>query len=341
VALTPIPGVTRLRALQIGKESTFKTQVAATRRMPWSFQPTVDPQWTFPTADTGTLDQAIAPYRMALQGTGQSTGQLAFNDIPTILGFGVKGGLSGSGGGAAKTWTAAPASTSQDTFDTGTVEFFDDASSDAFTAVGCVITRFQLDYPQDMGPIYATCDWRMAKLATYPATPTSSLNVDQAPTYAFMADTEFYVNDTAGAIETTKLSDIVYDASVIYENNVDVKYFANGSNSRFEVANYGRGERVITLALNGAKQTAWLSEAAKWIGANPTERFFGLKTTSTVTADTGTPYSFDIRIPGYWLTRDWTEINTNTGFRLTAHQIYDQTLTYPAQLVAVTTRSAL
>lgn len=341
MSVTPIPGVTRLRALQIGKESTFKTQVAATRRMPWSFAPTVNPQWTFPTADTGTLDQAIAPYRMALDATGQSTGQLAFNDIPTLLGFGVKGGLSGSGGGAAKTWTAAPASTSQDIFDSGSVEFYDDATSDSFTGLGCIISHWHLDYPQDQGPIVATADWRIAKLAAYPSTPTAALNVDATPNYAFMADTEFYVNDTAGAIETTKLTDICYDASLDYENNVDVKYFANGSNTRFEVSSYGRGERVITLALNGAKQTAWLSEAAKWIGANPTERFFGLKTTSTVNADTATPYSFDIRIPGYWLTREWTEINTNTGFRLTAHQIYDTTLTYPIQLVAVTTRSSL
>ena len=74
--LTPIAGVTRLRALQFGKESTFKTQVAATRRMPWSANPNVDPHWTFPTADTGTLDQASAPYRTAEDITIQTIGQL-------------------------------------------------------------------------------------------------------------------------------------------------------------------------------------------------------------------------------------------------------------------------
>lgn len=329
MSLTPVPGSTRLRAFQIGKESTFKTQVPATRRMPWSFTPAVDPVWTFPTADTGTLDQAIAPYRTALQALGQSTGQLAYNDIPTILGFGIMGGLSGT------TWTAAPASTSQDIFDTATIEFFDDATADAWAATGGIISRIQLDYPADQGPITATCDWREAAVV-YPATPTGALAVDAAPTYAFMGDTQFYVNDTAGAIETTQLSNLVYDASVTIENNIDVKYFANGSNTAFQAQNYGRGERVVTFALNGAKQTAWIAECVKWIGANPTERFFGLKTTSTIPG-----YSFDIRIPGYWMTRDWTEINTNTGFRLTAHQIYDQTLGYPIRLEAVTTRATL
>jgi hypothetical protein len=329
MALTPVAGSTRLRSFQIGKETTFKTQVPATRRMPWAFTPSVNPGWTFPTADTGTLDQAIAPYRTALQSLGQSVGQLAYNDIPTILGFGIKGGLSGT------TWTAVPASTSQDTFDTGTLEFFDDATADAWAATGGVIDRIELAYPGDMGPIVATCDWREAAVV-YPATPTGALQVDAAPTYAFMGDTIFYANDTSGAIETTALTDICYDASVIIENNIDVKYWANGSNTRFQAQNYGRGERVVTFALNGAKQTAWIAECAKWIGANPTERFFGIKTTSPVAG-----YSLDIRIPGYWMTRDWTEINTNTGFRLTAHQIYDQTLSYPISIVAVTTRATL
>lgn len=338
--LTPIPGVTRLRAFQLGAEGTFKTQVPATRRLPWAFSPSVDPQWTFPTADTGTLDQAIPPYRMALQATGQATGQLAYNDAVDILCYGVKGGLAAVGGGTAKTWTAAPASTSQDVFDSATIEFFDDASADAWAATGSIITRFQLDYPQDMGPITATTDWREAT-TVYPATPTPALSVDAAPVYAFMADTIFYVNDSSGTIETTPLSNICYDASLVYENNIDVKYFANGSNTRFQVQNYGRGERVITLALNGAKQTAWIAECVKWIGASPTERFWGIKTTSTVMAEGLTPYSLDIRIPGYWMTRDWTEINTNTGFRLTGHQIYDTNLGYPAQLIAVTTRGTL
>jgi len=38
--------------------------------MPWSLAPTVDPHWTNPTADTGTLDQAIAPYKTAVDVTG-------------------------------------------------------------------------------------------------------------------------------------------------------------------------------------------------------------------------------------------------------------------------------
>jgi hypothetical protein len=96
--LTPIAGTTRLRAFQLGLETSPLTEHAATRRMPWSFAPTVDPHWTFSTADTGTLDEAIAPYRMALDVTGTTTGELFANDVPTLGSAGIMGGISAVGG---------------------------------------------------------------------------------------------------------------------------------------------------------------------------------------------------------------------------------------------------
>jgi len=338
--LTPIPGITRLRAFQLGLESTFKTPVAATRRMPWTATPTIQPNWTFPSADTGTLDMAIAPFRKAFDVTFQSVGQLFANDVPTIQSAGVMGGITLSG--TPKTFTTTPHSTSQDVFDTYTGEWFDDASAsgDSWQCTGGVIERIQLHYVPDQGPIDATCDWRFAE-AVYGATPTGSLNVDTAPVPMFMADTEFYVNDTYGAIETTKLTDICYEATIDYVNNLDIKRFANGSNTRFQVQNYGRGERVITFTLHGAKQTAWIAEVGKWIADNPVERFWGLKTTSTVIAGSGIPYSMDIRIPGYWMNWSALEVNTNTAIQLEGHQIYDTNLAYPFYWKSTSTRAAL
>src|SRR5438552_1825090 len=60
MALTPVAGVTRLRALQLGLETTFNTQHAATRRYPWTATPTVNPNWTKTTADTGTLTGSLS-----------------------------------------------------------------------------------------------------------------------------------------------------------------------------------------------------------------------------------------------------------------------------------------
>jgi hypothetical protein len=338
--LTPIVGAVRLRAFQTGLESTFNTAVAATRRYGWAAVPDVNPNWTFPTADTGTLDQAIAPYGTAEDFTIAATGQLASNDAPTIISAGVMGGLSFSTSSTSKTLTAAPASLTQDVFDTYTGEWFDD-STDAYQMAGGVINDFSLEYPQDMGPINLTANWRFAKLGTYPATPTGSLSVDASPVYLYGADTEFYVNDSSGTIETTKLSNIAYGATFSVNNNLDLKRFSNGSNTRFQIANYGRGERVVMFNLIGAKQTAWVAEATKWLAAAATERFFGIKTTSTVAAAVGIPHSLDIRMPGYWLTRSEQTIASNTAFELSAHQIYDTNLGYPFRMVSTSTRSAL
>lgn len=339
--LTPLAGSTRLRALQFGLEGTFNVQQAATRRMPWSFDPTVDPHWTFPTADTGTLDQAIAPYRMATDITGAITGQLFANDVPALLSSSIKGGVSpATVGGTGKSWAWTPAATAQDVFDTLTAEVFDDATADAWAFPGGIITDWTLTYPQDLGPIALQASFRGASLV-YPATPTPALTTDLSPVPLYMADTRLYVNDTAGAIGTTAVADTLYDASVQYQGNIDVKRFANGNSVRFNVANYGRGERVITYTVNVTKDAAAVAEAVKWIGASPTERFLELRTTAVPFAGSGQPYSFSVRIPGYWISRAWTTINSNTGFSLTGHQVLDPTLAYPVSFACVNTQATV
>lgn len=337
--LTPLAGSARLRAYQLGLETVFSTQVAATRRMPWSFAPTVDAHWTFPTADTGTLDQAIAPYRTALDVTGTATGQLFANDVPALMCASIQGGITPSTvGGTGKSWAWQPASTSQDVWDTFTGEWFDDATADAWAGAGGIIDTWTLTYPQDLGPIELSATYRYAK-AIYPATPTGSLFTDTSPTPLYMADTQLLINDTAGAIGTTVIADTLYDASISYNGNVDVKRFANGNSVRFNVINYGRGERVFEFMINVTKDAAAVAEAVKWIGVNPTERFFELRTTSVSFAGSGQPYSLSVRIPGYWITRAESTINLNTGFSLTGHQIYDQTLGYPFRIAAINTEA--
>lgn len=338
--LTPVAGVERLRAFQLGKESTFKTQVAATRRMPWSFLPTVDPHWTNPTAQTGTLDQAIAPYRQALDVTGQATGQLYSNDVPTLISAGIMGGLSLLGGGTAKTISATPASLTQDVFDTYTGEWYDDATADAWAFTGGIINDFTLEYPQDLGPINLTANWRFAKVV-YPGTPTAGLNTDLSPTPLYCADTYFYINDTSGSIGTTTLIDQIYGATLQVQNNIDVKRFASGNSVRFEVEGYSRAERVLDFTWTFAKASAAIAESVKWIAANPSERFAQIDTISTVNAQAGIPHLMRWRIPGYWFTRTEQTINTNTGFQLMGHQVYDSTLLYPFSVLSISTRTTL
>ena len=339
--LTPIAGVSRLRAYQMGKESTFKTQVAATRRFPWSFAPTVDPHWTTPTADTGTLDPALPPYRMGGDYTGQATGALAANDAPYLWSALLKGGVTPTAASGADTWHYVPASTSQDTFDTFTAEWSDDATGDGFAYTGGVLDRLQLQYPQDGGPIQVTADWRFADVV-YPSAPTGSLNVDLSPTWLYATDTALYIDSVAGSIGITQLTNTMYDGTVTINNNLDIKRFANGSNARFQVANYGRGARLIEATFTFAKSSAAITEATDWLNANATERFLVLDTVSTATAGTGSAkYQQKLKFAGYWFTRSDPTVNSNTAIQLVCHGVYDSTLAYPIDVTVVNTLSAL
>lgn len=337
--LTPVAGTTRLRSFALGLETTPLTAHAATRKMPWSFAPTVNPNWTFVTADTGTLDEAIAPYRQALDVTGVSTGELFANDVPTLFSAGIMGGLSLTGA-TAKVITAAPASTSQDVIDTWSGEWYDDATGDAFSGAGGIIDSFTLTYPNTGGIITHSANWRFASVV-YPATPTPGLSVDTNPTPLYQTDTQLSINDTAGAIGTTVFSNQVYDIALTLGNAMDVKRFANGYSTRFALAGYSRGPRTFSVTITFAKVTEAIAEVAKWLGSTASERFLDINTVSTAIITGATPYQMRWRVPGYWFTRNDTTVNTNTAFQLTANGIYDTTLTYPFQGYSVSTRASL
>ena len=159
------------------------------------------------------------------------------------------------------------------------------------------------------------------------------------PTPLYATDTQLSINDTAGAIGTTVFSNQVYDIALTVNNNLDIKRFANGYSTRFQLNGYSRGPRTFDLVITFAKATAAIAECVKWLGS--TERFFQIDTISTAFATGTTPYEMRWRIPGYWFTRADQTVNTNTAFQLTAHGIYDSTLTYPFQLYTVGTRATL
>ena len=340
MTVAALPGNIRLRAFQLGKVTTFGTEVAATRRFPWRFAPAVDPHWTTPDVDTGTLDASLPPYRTAVDVTGTATGALAYNDIPYLMAALVKGGVTPSGGAAPYTWTFAPASTSLDPFEIFTGEWGDD-TADCFRYGSGVLNRLQLDYPQDLGPVQINADWRFASV-TYPHALTAALLPDPAPIWCYAADTSLYIDSSAGGIGGTQIVNGLHGASINIQNNLDVKRFMNGSNTRFQAAGYGRGARVTETTFTFAKTTASLAEVADWLNTDPVQRFLSLKTVSPTIAGGSTPYSFENRFSGYWFTRsEATYGQSNAAVQLVCRARYDSTLTYPFQSVVVNSLSAL
>jgi hypothetical protein len=320
-----LPGNVRLRAFQLGKQTTFGTPVNATRRFGWRYAPTVDPHWTFPDTDTGTLDQGLPPYRMATDVTGAATGPLAYDDAPYLYGALVKGSVTPS----SHVWTYQAASTSQDSFEIFSGEWGDEVAADNFAYGDGVLDSLQLVYPEDLGPIQVTANWRFGSV-TYPQTK-QVLSVDASPVWAYAADTSLYINDSAATIGNTQLTNTMHSGTVTISNNLDVKRFANGSNTRFNVAGYGRGLRTFVAEFMFAKSTAGIAEAAKWLSANATTRYLSVETISpTLVPTTVIPYSHKLRFAGFWFTRTESTYGTaNATITLVCNGYYDPTLAYP------------
>lgn len=341
MTVTALPGIQRLRALQIGPESAINTPVAATRRLPWRWTNNPNPNWTNPDIDTGTLSRAVPPHRLAPSWKGQSTGDLAFDDIPNIMTALLKP-VTPSPAGTAITWTAQPAETSQDNFQTNTVEFSDDVDGDAFQYASGVLEKAVIAFPETLAPASVTADWVFTNLV-YPHTKTPGLTVDVAPVWVYAADTGLYINSTAGTIGNTQLLNTMHGSTITISQATDVKYFMNGSNTRFIAQGFARGLRMVEVSFNFAKSAAALTEAANWLNANAVDRYLSIKTVSPVLIpSSAVPYSNEFRLHGYWYTRSETNYATgNTGIGLVCQTTVDPTLTYALWWQAVCARAAL
>ena len=323
-----LPGNVSFRAYQLGLQTTWGTAVNATRRMPWRFNPTLDPHWTSPDVDTGTLDPAIAPYRMATDITGQITGPLAADDASILWALLLKGGESPVNSPAGVyTWDFDPATETADDFEIVTAEWGDEVTGDQFRYYDGVIDNATLTFPQDLGPIQLQADARFGSF-TYPHT-RQDLDIDSSPAWLYAADTRLYINDTAGSIGVTPLVNSMHDASIQIQTNLDVKRFANGSNSNFAVAGYGRGKRLVTTTINFAKSTQALQEVADWLNDNPVERFLQMDTTSRALITGSSYYSQRIRFAGHWFTRSEGAVNSNTTAQLVCQHIVNTSLPSP------------
>lgn len=345
----PIQGFTRFRehqwALQGSNTATISTPAnPATRVVPLSGVPSVNRNVTFDDFDEGSLDPIAAPYFGALDITETLTGPTMYDDLPWYLALGVKGAIP-SGAGAAKTWTFQAASLTADAVVLLTEEFGDDVTTDWFQLFGgtaeSVTFSGELTTPVQTNIGLRFAGFKQTGSTAYPVTgtvPTTGLTVSATPNRVFLDDCEIYLNDAFGSIGTTKISDALASFELGINNTLDQKRYANGSNTRFQVAGYGRGEREITLTAQWHKQSTIVgtgSESDDWMASTPTKRFVELRFTSPEIITGSTPYSWTVRGALFYTTREDTELNNNTTVTLTGRFVYDSDLGYAFRSVVV------
>jgi hypothetical protein len=110
---------------------------------------------------------------------------------------------------------------------------------------------------------------------------------------------------------------------------LDIKSFANGSNTAFNVAGYGRGLRTNQTTFTFAKSTSAIAEIANWLNRNPKERFLSVKTVSPNIVTGVIQYAHELRFAGFWFTQsNGTYGTSNTTNQLVCQGFVDQTLAY-------------
>lgn len=337
--MAPIAGFTRFREHQVGSQTSISSNVAATRVLPYRGPITVDPQREVPDVDTGSLDPILAPFSGAKNIEATWDGKLAFNDAPYLWAGLIKSGVTPTGA-TAKTWTFTAASLTADNVQLFVDEWGDDVLTDWINAGGGTIDTLEIGFDDSLGAFDVNAGLVYAN-ATLGAGPTGALTVDSSPTWVYGADTEVYVDTTAAGIGGTKWTDTIHSASVNVNNNLDRKRFANGSNTRFNLAGYGRGAREITIELLVAKTTAALNERATLDDDPVPNRYIELKTTSPVIITGTTPYSQSVRTPVRLMSAADEEIGGNAVIRLTYRGFYDSVLLYAIKAVVVNTLAAL
>jgi hypothetical protein len=340
----PIQGFSRYRLWQFGKQTVHGTAVATTRRYAARGVPTVEPNWTAQdNVDVGSIDPVLPDYRTATDITASLTGNLTYDDIPWLMSAAVRGGQSAVTSSSTYQWTHQALSLTATTLDEWTAEFADDVSSDGWKFKDGLVESLELSFDESLGPWQFTSGWRWGS-ADYGVTPTANLAVGSNLPLVFGADTKLFIDSTSGGIGGTQISDALHRATITITNTIDIKRYANGSNSRFAVGGYGVAGREITASFTFAKQSNTVGiagEAAKWLTADPTNRFLKLNATSPSIISGAIPYSWDLFLAGAWTARTDEEIGGNTVVTLECRGRYDAGLGYILKSYAVNNRSTL
>ena len=343
----PIAGFTRFRQWAFsGAQSAHGTASAPTEAMPWRGAPVVEPNWTDnDSADVGNVDLYLSPYRVQTDTTATTTGLLDFNRVPLLMAAGVRGGVTAVGGSAPFTWTHQALSLTSTALDEISAQWGDDYGQDDYRFSDGVIEKLEFSFDNTLGPWQVSADWYFGTVNPH-VTRVSGLTVQSNLPLVFGADTQLFINSTAGAIGSTQISNAVHSGKITITNTIDKKRFANGSNTRFAVAGYGLAERTIEAEFTFAKVDAIegfasTSEMRQWLSADPVTRFISVVCQSREIAGGATQYSWTQNLPLTWRTRSDGELGGNTTVTLMGKGRYDGGLGYAYKSTVVNSNASL
>lgn len=342
-----VAGFTRYRRHQFGRQSVFGTAVAAKRAYAFKGVPSVDPTWTDPDVDTGSIDPVVAPYRGAGEYTASLTDPaLRYNSIPLSM-AGFFGGNVAATGGTAKHRLYNPSSTSPDPIDPFTYEFGDDVLTDWYQLRDGILESVEFVGPEGLGVVTVSQSWRFGSaygsgFTDFPDSPVvpTDLSVDPNEAMVYAKDMALYIADDPYDLNysASRIVDGLHTFTLRLTKEIDLKRWLNGDQS-FAVDAYAVTSRKIELECSFAKtaQTVGIgSESDDWFSEQAVDRYVRLYAESTQDADVGVPYSWDQSFPMRYYTRTEGETGGNSLVVLTGSAFYaaDHDIgTYSAEVI--------
>jgi hypothetical protein len=331
-----VAGLQRHRKLQVGFQTAFASNVPATVVLPYRAAPQINPNLEDPDVDVGSLDPVLAPFAGALELTDTWTGKHDYDHSPALWALILK--PVASTGGTAKTYTFQAASLTQDPFAYASTQWGDDVTTDWQNFGGVIGDTFTTGFDEELGAW--DVDFGTIASRVLIGGPTGGLSVQESLPWVYGADTEIFLDTAFGSIGTTRLVDNVHTFQMAITANNDPKRFANGSNTRFQIANFGRGAREIEFTLGVAKTAATIAERARIDDAPPALRFLEARATSPEIITGSTPYSLSIRAPVRLISAVDAEFGSNnTGYEFTYRARYNSDLGYAIRAVVVCARA--
>jgi len=243
-------GLTALRKVQIGKETTKGTAVPATAAL--LGRVTIEPRPTKhdPVEDRGSLITPYRSIRVAEEIGLTFEGDATFEQILYFLSMGIKGAVTPSGTGDDKTWVFTPAKTAAGTFDSFTIEAGDDIQ--AVEVEYCMASRIRFSGGM-AAPVTVSVDMFGRQITN--TTFTGSIAPPAIETILGQKS-KLYIDDETGTMGGTEKSASLISWTYDIETGLYVKRYGDGS---ILFSSYGeKGGKVslqVTAAFNSGINT--------------------------------------------------------------------------------------
>jgi len=235
-------GVRALRKLQLGKETTAGTAVAATTI--WRGLGLIKDQQEviFPEEDVGYIGGVERSYIARYWGElSMPDVEATFEQLPYILNAGVNtAAASVDGGGSDYIYVYAAPTTAQNTTDTYTWEGGDDNQAEEFDY--CFVKSFTLS-GEGQGALMMSAEWvgRQVTDSTY----TASLSLPPVEEILVNSAT-LYIDDSGGTIGSTEVSDTLLGVNLSWTTGLQEFWAVDGSLD-FSLVKQVADEIILTM----------------------------------------------------------------------------------------------